>query len=134
MATQVQFRRGTTAQHNNFRGADGEVTVDTSIKTLVVHDAVTSGGFPLLRQDASNSELVRGSISNCALKFAGDFDTGIISPASDELALVTGGSSRLTIDSNGAATFTGNVQIDGQLSITGNVNSEENLALIIALG
>ena len=134
MATQVQFRRGTTAQHNNFRGADGEVTVDTSIKTLVVHDAVTSGGFPLLRQDASNSELVRGSISNCALKFAGDFDTGIISPASDELALVTGGSSRLTIDSNGAATFTGNVQINGQLSITGNVNSEENLALIIALG
>ena len=58
----------------------------------------------------------------------------IISPASDELALVTGGSSRLTIDSNGAATFTGNVQINGELSITGNVNSEENLALIIALG
>ena len=134
MATQVQFRRGTTAQHNNFRGADGEVTVDTSIKTLVVHDALTPGGFPLLRQDASNSELVRGYTTNCALKFAGDFDTGIISPASDELALVTGGSSRLTIDSNGAATFTGNVQINGQLSITGNVNSEENLALIIALG
>ncbi len=134
MATQVQFRRGTTAEHNNFRGADGEVTVDTSIKTVVVHDAVTSGGFPLLRQDASNSQLERGSTTNCALKFAGDFDTGIISPASDELALVTGGSSRLTIDSNGAATFTGNVQINGQLSITGTVNSEENLALIIALG
>ena len=134
MATQVQFRRGTTAEHNNFRGADGEVTVDTSIKTVVVHDAVTVGGFPLLRQDASNSQLERGSSTNCALKFAGDFDTGIISPASDELALVTGGSSRLTIDSNGAATFTGNVQINGELSITGNVNSEENLALIIALG
>jgi len=134
MATQVQFRRGTTVQHNNFTGADGEITVDTSIKTVVVHDAITPGGFPLLRQDASNSELVRGSTTNCALKFAGDFDTGIISPASDELALVTGGSSRLTIDSNGAATFTGNVQINGELSITGNVNSEENLALIIALG
>ena len=66
MATQVQFRRGTTAEHNNFRGADGEVTVDTSIKTVVVHDAITPGGFPLLRQDASNSELVRGSTTNCA--------------------------------------------------------------------
>ena len=134
MATQVQFRRGTTAEHSGFKGAEGEVTVDTSLKTVVIHDAITNGGFPVLRQDGSNSQFERGSTTNCALKFAGDFDTGIISPASDELALVTGGSSRLTIDSNGAATFTGNVQINGQLSITGNVNSEENLALIIALG
>ena len=134
MATQVQFRRGTTAEHSGFKGADGEVTVDTSLKTVVVHDAVTSGGFPLLRQDASNSQLERGSISNCALKFAGDFDTGIISPASDELALVTGGSSRLTIDSNGAATFSGNVQVTGSLTVTGGFDSGENLALIIALG
>ena len=134
MATQVQFRRGTTAEHNNFRGADGEVTVDTSIKTVVVHDAVTSGGFPLLRQDASNSQLERGSTTNCAIKFAGDFDTGIISSASDELALVTGGSSRLTIDSNGAATFSGNVQVTGALTVTGGFDSGENLALIIALG
>ena len=76
----------------------------------------------------------RGSLSNCALKFAGDPNTGLISPASDEIALVTGGSSRLTIDSNGAATFTGNVQVNGSLSVTGNFDSGENLALIIALG
>ena len=134
MATQVQFRRGTTAEHSGFKGADGEVTVDTSLKTVVIHDAITNGGFPVLRQDGSNSQFERGSTTNCALKFAGDPNTGLISPAADEIALVTGGSSRLTIDSNGAATFTGNVQINGQLSITGNVNSEENLALIIALG
>ena len=133
MATQVQFRRGTTAEHNTFRGANGEVTVDTSIKTLVVHDALTPGGFPLLRQDASNSELVRGSTTNCALKFSGDFDTGIISPASDELALVTGGSSRLTIDSNGAVTIPGNVTINGTLSAT-TTNFSDQLALILALG
>ena len=134
MATQVQFRRGTTAEHSGFKGADGEVTVDTSLKTVVIHDAITNGGFPLLRQDGSNSQLERGALTSCALKFSGDPNTGLISPAADELSLVTGGSSRLTIDSNGAATFTGNVQINGQLSITGNVNSEENLALIIALG
>ena len=134
MATQVQFRRGTTAEHSGFKGADGEVTVDTSIKTLVVHDALTNGGFPILRQDGSNSQLERGSTTNCALKFAGDFNTGIISPAADEIALVTGGSSRLTIDANGAATFTGNVQVNGTLSVTGNFDSGENLALIIALG
>ena len=134
MATQVQFRRGTTAEHSGFKGANGEVTVDTSIKTLVVHDALTNGGFPILRQDGSNSQLERGSTTNCALKFAGDFNTGIISPAADEIALVTGGSSRLTIDANGAATFTGNVQVNGSLSVTGGFDSGENLALIIALG
>ena len=134
MATQVQFRRGTTAEHSGFKGADGEVTVDTSLKTVVIHDAITNGGFPVLRQDGSNSQLERGSTTNCAIKFAGDPNTGIISPAADQIALVTGGSSRLTIDANGAATFTGNVQVNGSLSVTGNFDSGENLALIIALG
>ena len=134
MATQVQFRRGTTAEHSGFKGADGEVTVDTSLKTVVIHDALTNGGFPVLRQDGSNSQFERGSTTNCALKFSGDPNTGLISPASDEIALVTGGVSHLTIDSNGAATFTGNVQVNGSLSVTGNFDSGENLALIIALG
>ena len=134
MATQVQFRRGTTAEHSGFKGANGEVTVDTSLKTVVIHDAITNGGFPVLRQDGSNSQFERGSTTNCALKFAGDPNTGLISPAADEIALVTGGSSRLTIDANGAATFTGNVQINGDLSLTGRFDSGENLALIIALG
>ena len=134
MATQVQFRRGTTAEHSGFKGADGEVTVDTSLKTVVIHDALTNGGFPVLRQDGSNSQFDRGSTTNCALKFSGDPNTGLISPAADEIALVTGGSSRLTIDANGAATFTGNVQVSGDLSVTGRFDSGENLALIIALG
>ena len=134
MATQVQFRRGTTAEHSGFKGADGEVTVDTSLKTVVIHDALTNGGFPVLRQDGSNSQFDRGSTTNCALKFAGDPNTGLISPAADERSLVTGGSSRLTIDSNGAATFSGNVQVTGALTVTGGFDSGENLALIIALG
>ena len=134
MATQVQFRRGTTAEHSGFKGADGEVTVDTSLKTVVIHDALTNGGFPVLRQDGSNSQFERGSTTNCALKFSGDPNTGLISPSSDEIALVTGGSSRLTIDSNGAATFSGNVQVTGALTVTGGFDSGENLALIIALG
>ena len=134
MATQVQFRRGTSLQHQSFKGADGEVTVDTTLKTVVIHDALTNGGFPVLRDDGSNSEFLRGSLSNCALKFAGDANTGLISPANDEIALVTGGVSRLTIDSNGSATFPGNVQITGSLTVTGGFDSGENLALIIALG
>jgi hypothetical protein len=47
MATILQLRRGTTTQHNTFTGAVGEVTVDTTKDTVVVHDGSTAGGFPL---------------------------------------------------------------------------------------
>lgn len=54
MATEVKRRRGTTAEHSTFTGALGEVTVDTTKDTLVVHDNSQVGGFPLLREDFSN--------------------------------------------------------------------------------
>jgi hypothetical protein len=47
MSTAVQFRRGTTAQHASFTGADGEMTVDTDKEVVVVHNGVTAGGFPM---------------------------------------------------------------------------------------
>ena len=133
MATQVQFRRGTTAEHSGFKGADGEVTVDTSLKTVVIHDAITNGGFPLLRSDGSNAALALGSVSNCSLKFSGDPNTGLISPSADNISLVTGGVSRLTIDSNGSVTIPGNVTISGTLSAT-NTDFSDQIALILALG
>lgn len=134
MATQVQFRRGTSVETAVFIGADGEVTVDTTKNTCVVHDAFQAGGYPLLREDGTNSALSLGSLSSCALKFASDPNTGIISPGSDQIALVTGGVARLTIDSSGAVTLPGNVTISGSLTVTGAFNSTDNLALIVALG
>jgi len=50
---QVQLRRGTTTQHGSFTGAVGEVTVDTDLDTLRVHDGSTVGGVRL----AKHSEL-----------------------------------------------------------------------------
>jgi hypothetical protein len=47
MATILQLRRGTTVQHSTFTGAVGEVTVDTTKDTVVVHDGTTAGGKPL---------------------------------------------------------------------------------------
>lgn len=41
---QVQLRRGTTAQHGSFTGAQGELTVDTDKNALVLHDGSTAGG------------------------------------------------------------------------------------------
>ncbi len=44
MAIQIQLRQGTTAEHNTFTGAVGELTYDTTNKTLRVHDGTTVGG------------------------------------------------------------------------------------------
>ena len=50
MATQLKLRRGTTTQHSTFTGPSGEVTVDTTKTTAVVHDGATAGGVPLLTE------------------------------------------------------------------------------------
>jgi hypothetical protein len=44
-ATQVQLRRGTSAQVVTFTGAQGEAVVDTTNNRLVVQDGATAGGF-----------------------------------------------------------------------------------------
>ena len=51
---QVQFRRGTSAQHSSFTGAVGEITVDTTKTTAVVHDGSTAAGRPLAREGLNN--------------------------------------------------------------------------------
>ena len=48
MPTQVQFRRGTTTQNNSFTGASGELSIDTTLNVLRVHDGTTVGGHALV--------------------------------------------------------------------------------------
>jgi len=133
MATQVQFRRGTTFETASFIGAVGEVTVDTTEQVVVVHNGVTPGGYPHMLQSGDNCLLSPGSLSSCALKFAGDVNTGIISPGPDQLSLVTGGSIRLALDSGGNINVPGNINVTGSLTVAGGFTSGENLALIVAL-
>ena len=54
MATEFKVRRGTTAEHAAFTGAEGEITLDTNKDTLVVHDNYQAGGYPMLREDLNN--------------------------------------------------------------------------------
>ena len=53
MSTQVQIRRGNTAQTAAFTGAIAELTVDTDKRVVVVHDGTTAGGNPLIKANAS---------------------------------------------------------------------------------
>lgn len=48
MVKTILLRGGTTSEHTGFIGANKEITVDTTKKTLVVHDGQTAGGFPQL--------------------------------------------------------------------------------------
>ena len=74
MPDQLQLRGGTTTEHNSFTGALREVTVDTTKKTLVVHDGATAGGTALMKESGAT--------------------------AASSITLGTGGSTAVTIDSN----------------------------------
>jgi hypothetical protein len=77
MPKQVRLRRGTTAQHATFTGADGEVTFDTTKKVLVLHDGVTPGGKPLegFLLLSPGNPLVAQVIAGCLSITGGDDDT-----------------------------------------------------------
>jgi len=72
MSTQVQFRRGTTAQTASFTGVTAEITVDTTKNTVVVHDGSTAGGFALARESAltANSFSVTAAFNTANAAFA----------------------------------------------------------------
>ena len=55
MPTVVQLRRGTTAQNTAFTGAAGELTFDTTLGTLRVHDNSTAGGNVLVAVTATQT-------------------------------------------------------------------------------
>lgn len=48
---QVQLRGGTSEEHNNFIGASREITIDTTLNTIRVHDGLTKGGYIICKKD-----------------------------------------------------------------------------------
>jgi hypothetical protein len=93
MATQVQFRRGTTLQNNAFTGAQGEITVDTDLKTLRLHDGTTAGGGATVVTLAATQTLTNKTLST------GSTWTG------SAVALAYGGTGSSLTASNGAVTY-----------------------------
>ena len=69
MAKLLKLRRGTTTQHGSFTGAEGELTIDITKDTAVVHDGSQAGGRPLAREDMSNvsSASIAGQIGANAI-------------------------------------------------------------------
>ena len=139
--TQVQFRRGTTAQNNSFTGADGEVTVDTTVHSLRVHDGLTPGGYEMPTLDPSGSLSISGNVTAAYFLGNGACLSGISSSAifsglSNVRVTASGGniaanvgatSNVLVIASTGLfitglVSSTGNVTANGDISAVGNIS------------
>ena len=118
MSTQVQFRRGTTTQNNAFTGANGEISVDTDVKTIRLHDGVTGGGAAIMlntttAQTALNKTFSTGSVwtgTSVGLAYGGTGSslTGVAG------AIAYSGASGLGLSAAGTS---------GQVLVSGGTNS-----------
>ena len=154
MPTALQFRRGTTSQNNSFTGVVGELTVDTDLDTIRVHDGSTAGGYQIVSATASqtltNKTLTSPTINGGT--FSGTF-TGTISPGQVTTnSIVSNGSNAdisiqpsgtgdvilsalrvngTTLDSSDSTkiTIAENVDVTGTLTVSGALASSTSLAL-----
>ena len=92
MPTILQLRRGSTAENDAYTGSVGELTVDTTLSTVRLHDGSTAGG-----------SLVGNLQKNIQIGITGDNE-------------IDTSSGNLTIDSAG-----GTVTIDDNLTVSGNL-------------
>src|ERR1035437_7151246 len=75
MSVAIQWRRGTTTQTNSFTGLLGEVTVDTTKKTVVVHDGSTAGGFPLSKEGHTHTVSSVSGLTYQVVQISGSVQT-----------------------------------------------------------
>lgn len=57
-AKRVLFRKGTTADHQLFTGARGEITVDITRDIAIVHNGITTGGHELVGVAATGQSII----------------------------------------------------------------------------
>jgi hypothetical protein len=107
--TQLQLRRGNTAQTAIFTGAVGEVTVNTQKKTLIVHDGVTAGGTEIALQAyasaAYHAANNAGSTASDAYQHAASAssyaNSAFAKANTITVSVLTNESSNLSLSSNG---------------------------------
>ena len=143
MAIQIQLRQGTTTEHNTFKGAVGEVTVDTTKKTLVVHDGVTAGGtvlakvseVPSLVPQTTEAVAGKAKIATTTIAQAGVNDTDIITAKKLRDALNASGSAPISA-CRARVVFDANANIlnsDNILSVTKNGAGDFTVKFINAM-
>ena len=112
MAIQVKFRRGSNGQHSSFTGANGEITIDTTNKTIRVHDGVTVGGTRLAK---INEIITPSAVSGSLIPSANvTYDLGTPTKRWRSLYLSNNtiylGAAVIRASGNGVITFVANAQ------------------------
>ena len=118
MPTQVQFRRGTETQNNNFTGGAGEITISTTDYTFRIHDGTTVGGHEQAKADLSN---VTGDTDNVSEGSTNLYytnarvDAEIDSYLSAGTGITLAGSGSIAVDTSVIATKT---YVNDQIALT----------------
>ena len=146
MATQVQRRRGTTTEHASFTGAEGELTVDTTKDTVVVHDGATAGGQPLAREDLDNvsSTDVTAKVAAGTTSAAGKVQLEDSTTSTSTTTAATPNSVKVAKDAADAAqttadaalpaaggTITNDLTIEGDLTVNGTTTTIDTETLVV---
>ena len=143
MTKQVQRRRGTATQHTSFTGAEGEISVNTTNKSVHVHDGVTAGGVEAARADLSNvsdanlnTALAGNTLSSLTITSAdingGTIDGTVIGGSTPAAISGTTGQFGTSLNVDGTVTANG-VAIDGD-SITANAQNALTFEFATATG
>jgi len=148
MPTTVQFRRGTTSQNNSFTGAAGEISVDSDLNVLRVHDNATAGGQALVGTTATQTltnktltapNLTSPTIGGTALdEYISDTVGAMVSSNTENGISVTYDDTDNTLDFDvgdfditltGAVTGSGTVTNLGNVSITTTATNDPTITL-----
>ena len=151
MSTQVQYRRGTSAQNDAFLGALAEITVDTTNWVLRIADGATVGGYSMVGLNAtqtltnkvyngtsvsvSGNVTASGNVSGTYLLGNASLVTGLsaskifngtseanIGSSGGNANITIGGTSNVAVFTTGGVTIKGNIT-NGGSNATGNIGS-----------
>lgn len=112
MSIEVKFRRGTSAEHSSFTGANGEITIDTTIKTLRIHDGATVGGTRLAKySDLGSAANLENISTNIVPSSNVTFDLGTAELAWRDLYL---SGNTIYIEGNRISTSGNTITFQGQ--------------------
>ena len=126
MPTVVQFRRGTTAQNNSFTGAAGEISVDTTLGTIRVHDGSTAGGATIVNATSAQT-LTNKTIPYIPGATVIGGTGNLVANASTSSTSITTGA---LIVPNGGVGIAGNLYIGTNAVIAGNLTVQGNTVSI----
>ena len=117
MSSELRLRRGTDTQHDSFTGAEAEVTVNTTNKSVHVHDGTTTGGFELARSDLNNVDdaVFAAKAASAGISGGGDFISTITGITKANPAVVTVSTSHGYVDGQ-QVTITG---VGGMTQVNG---------------